>query len=74
MFIRFAFFVIVPEKYVEIRKNMNIFLAFSVCSSVFQSLSQVLKRIESEAKEINKCKYSWGNYVKTSVLSMEQIK
>ena len=52
-------------------KNMKIFLA---CSSVFQSLSGVFKRIESEAKEINKC--SWGNYVKTSVLkaSMEQIK
>ena len=52
---------------------MKIFLA---CSSVFQSLSRVFKRIESEGKIINKCKYSWGNYVKTSVLkaSMEQMK
>ena len=54
-------------------KNMKIFLA---CSSVFQLLSPVFKWIESETKEINKCKYSWGNYVKTSDLkaSMEQIK
>ena len=52
---------------------MKIFLA---CSSVFQSLPRVFKRIESEAKIINKCKYSWGNYVKKSVLkaSMEQMK
>ena len=33
------------------KKRMKIFLA---CSSVFQSLSRVFKRIESEAKEIKK--------------------